>query len=261
VYGISSTVFQSPANLRNTWAAEFTASGSTTAGKLKGGYLDEDVAATGTVLSSSFTGNYSVDSTGTGRVTATTTLAGGRAGPTLVFYLTGPNSQALVLDTDKSAVGAGIVYPQTAGATFNGTYGAYFAVNDETINGTGADSGGVAQFTANQAAGTLSGNAYAGYYSGGNTGLGVFGATLPLSGSNFAPGAKPGRLTGVLYGLSTDTPSNNFAFYLIDSSHGFFIENDGVQAALGYFAAQTPVTQLAHSAIQEHSRRYRRRQN
>jgi hypothetical protein len=84
-------------------------------GNLASGYIDEDAA--GIVVSDSLTGTYSVDSSGTGRVTTPSTAFGtsSSAPPTLFFCLTGAGSPAPVLDLDASGLGAGIAHPQNTG--------------------------------------------------------------------------------------------------------------------------------------------------
>lgn len=226
----------------STWAGMVTADG---AGGLNSGYIDEDEG--GAVVSDSLSGTYSVDSTGTGRATTTTAFGtSASAPPNLIFYLTGAaGSPALVLDAEASALGAGLALPQNTSASFNGTYGVNFTVNN------GQESDGVGQISAVTSAGTLSGNSQVG-------GSSVAPQPVSLAGT-FGATATPGRLTGTLSGSSsggtaTVFASNNaIALYLVDSTQGWFIENDGIQSSLGYFVTQTSISKKSKVNLRPNS--------
>jgi hypothetical protein len=193
------------------WAGLVTADG---AGHLTSGSADQDVG--GSVVSDSLTGSYSVAASATGRVTLATTFGSGSPGPGFVLYLTGNGNPALVLETDVNGTGAGIVYPQAAGPpSFSGAYGLTFVAGD----GTEASGQMIADNSASLA---------------GQISVDAFGDAAAFSGA-FTPGAN-GRFAGSLT-LPNGAPAG--AFYLVDPTQAFFIENDGVQVSLGYFAGQT----------------------
>jgi hypothetical protein len=197
-----------------TWAGLFTADG---AGHLTSGLADQDVG--GAVVSDTLTGTYSVDAAGSGRVTAATTFGSAGAGPSFVFYLTGTGGPVLVLDTDTTGTGGGIVYPRaSASPSFSGAYGVGFVAGD------GTEASG--QMTADGAGGTLTGQ----------ISVDAFGDANPFAGA-FATSAN-GRFAGSLT-LPNGTPAG--VFYIADPTQGFFIENDDVQVSLGYFSAQSPL--------------------
>jgi len=207
------------------WAGSFSADG---AGHLTGGLADQNVG--GVVVIDTLAGTYSVDASGTGRVTATTNFGSAGPGPQFVFYLTGNGGPTLVLDTDATGTGGGIVYPQASGApSFAGAYGLKFDAGD------GTDASG--QMNADGVAGTLTGL----------SSTDAFGGSAPLMGT-FALSAST-RFDGTLTLTSLGgVVTNTGAFYIADPTQGFFIENDGVQVSLGYFAAQTALTQNSHGA-------------
>jgi hypothetical protein len=218
----------------------------------------------GAGISSSFTGTYSVDSSGTGR----TTLNGltfiseppdPAYKPTFYFYLTGltgtGDPAALVLAAGDTAapihypwVGAGIAYPQTAPLTFTGDYGLSFT----QVNASG-ENDGTAQMNANPTATppSLSGIA--------DVNL-AFSPTSDQSftGSFSAP-ASNGVFPGALGTNNATTNNNNSSvfnpqigvdYYIIDAGHGFFVGTDLLnatspeqqgQVSFGYYAARTPL--------------------
>ena len=149
------------------------------------------------------------------------------------MYLTGNGNPPLVLGggdptLDYPFLGAGIAYPQsTASLTFAGDYG--FSITQQ--NGTETDGNG--QFTADSSAHSLSGI------------VDINSALNPTLGTTFidsftAPGAN-GRFSGTLFNSAITVE-----YYMIDSSHGFFVETDLVtlpsnQVSFGYYAARTPV--------------------
>jgi hypothetical protein len=213
----------------------------------------------GAQISASFSGTYSVDSSGTGR--ATLTLGNFSPDPKhgytpiVRFYLTGNGNPALVLqggDNAYPSLGAGIAYPQsTANPAFNGDYGLSFTQEDD------AENDGTAQMNANQPALTLSGFADSSI----NPGL----SSLPDQsfGGTFTSPSAIGPFSGTLENVnqsSAFTVGNNetsgFAvnYYFIDPGHGFFVETDLVnsvppaspptpsgQVSYGYYATRTPV--------------------
>jgi hypothetical protein len=210
-------------------------------GNLNSGFDDELLAGFGIEISDSFTGTYTLDSTGTGRVDSSINFKNNGPGPEFIFYLTGNGNPPLVLDADVNigSLGAGLAHPQAASPfSFNGKYGLSF-----TQSSSGIENDGTGQITAVATSNTLSGVI--------DTNLGFSPQPdTPLTGGfGTIPGS--GRFTGTLTNTFFPTPGNSAntlsaAFYLIDSGHGFFIETDSLSSGeltFGYFAARTPVCQ------------------
>ena len=208
-------------------AGTLTADG---AGNLTG-YVEEFLDST--QVSRSLSTTYNTDPNGTGRVA--TLLNHGNWGA--VLYLTGNGNPPLILDTDNSIIsgggglGTGIVYPAAASPSLSGKYGVIFEAPDSP--GGELDASG--QFTAT-AASTISGvlDENVGF-------IGNWDDTL-FSGA-FQSSTIPNRLTGTLQSTNFNSQGGPVpvSYYLIDSSHGFFVETDGAGPALGYFATRTPV--------------------
>ena len=205
----------------SAWAGQVTADGS---GGFISGTTDQDVG--GTVIADatvSGASSYTVDSTG--RAIAKLDYGSTGPGPSLIFYLTGNGSPALVLDTDTTATGAGVAYPQLASTPLSGTYGLSL-----TSNNQGTDNDITGQLIADVTNNTLSGQ-----YN-----LDVFG-TSGILGGTFSPGGNdrfPGTLSLSDQGGNLLSTSGG-AFYVADPTQGFFIENDGTQVSLSYFSAQS----------------------
>jgi hypothetical protein len=242
----------SPATLAA--AASFSAG----AGSLTSGSIDElqSGLSAPVQVSDGFSATYTVDPSGrvdTGSSFTFANVSNG-PGPDWVFYLTGSGNPVLVLDADTEpslsggGVGTGLAYPATAGATFSGDYGLSFTQN---FTGTEGDSTG--QICVNWSSVTCP------VPSPGtpNTLAGTVDQTLgfsPLPPSaltdGFQASATNGRLTGTLSDTNFFTSPLSVAFYLIDSSHGFFVETDGGAGetnpgvlTFGYFATRLPVCQ------------------
>jgi hypothetical protein len=214
----------------------FTADSS---GHLKNGYNDEILNGFGIEISDSFSGTYTLDSTGTGRVDSSFNFSTSGPGPEFIFYLTGNGNPPLILDADDAigSVGIGLAHPQAAAPfSFNGKYGLRFTQgNGQTEN----DATG--QITVNGSSDALAGIV--------DTNLGFSPLpNTPLNGT-FTSVPSSGRFTGGLTNTFFPSPGSvpntiAVAFYLIDSSHGFFIETDSLasgELSFGYFAARTPV--------------------
>ena len=207
------------------------------AGNLQGP-IDEFGFSKSPALSGKYTGNYTLDSTGTGRLNAST----GAGGPELVFYLTGNGNPALVLEFDSAAlaVGAGMAYAQPSPPLQpSGDYGLYaFTVNDKSKPAASDVSGQMTMTldpTTNVSAATgllddshLFGFSITGSFSATSTGVDYSGAID----------------TGVSEAQSKVQSSIPLDLYLVDDSHGFLVETDSAtsgSAFLGYFADRTPV--------------------
>lgn len=218
----------------------FTADGS---GNLANGFTDTFLQQSGAQgnagaqISAAFGGTYSVDTKGTGRVQSTFNHFVPRQTPPFqprfFFYLTGNGNPPLVLDGgdllgNYPSLGAGVAYPQSAAPfAFDGRYG--FSVTQQN----GSENDGTGQMTADMTASTLSGivdinSAFSATFDN------LFNGTFNSPGSN-------GRFAGTLFasGIAVE-------YYIIDPSHGFFVETDLVtsssgQVSFGYYAARTPV--------------------
>jgi hypothetical protein len=209
----------------------FTANGK---GGLTGGFNDEFLAGFGLQISDSFNGTYTVDPSGRIDTGSSINFTNNGPGPEFILYLTGNGNVPLVLDFDNNigSLGAGVAYPQAAPPfVFGGQYGLNFAQNTfgSEIDGTG-------QITVDASAQTLSGMVDTDY----------FFSPIPntvLTGSfNTIP--NTGRFKGKLSNPQFPAPSLGMAFYLVDSSHGFFVETDSLNTgtlSFGYLAARTPV--------------------
>jgi hypothetical protein len=243
-------------------------------GTLTSGYIDESQAADVVQISDGFHAVYAVgkgidttlttDPEGTGRfyipISNTTgnpnfTFSHGSngTGPALVFYLTGNGGPALVLDADVepalasglygAGTGTGVAYPVTTGASFSGSYGTIFTQNmlgvleDDVVGEIAA-----------------SGNALSGVL---DSSSGQQVDDTSLSGS-YHNSAISGRLTGTITDpFFVDAQGNtgaslSMAFYPIDSTQGFFVENDladnfgtpiSGDLIFGYYTTRTPVCQ------------------
>ena len=214
----------------------FTADAS---GNLTNGYNDELLSGFGIYVSDSFTGTYTVDPSGNGRVDSSIDFTSNGAGPELIFYLTGNGNPPLLLDADANfgALGVGQASPQAAPPLpFNGTYGLGFLQSSGSL-----ENHGTGQITANGTADTLSGVI--------DTNL-QFSAlpNTPLTGT-FEAIPSNGRSTGGLTNTFFPTPGTApstiaVTYYAVDASHVFFLESDSIIAGeltFGYFAARTPV--------------------
>ena len=247
-----------PATL--TSAGLFTADGS---GNLNSGFTDTFLLfntvqgtvsqpQTGAQISASFTGQYSVDTSGTGRASSTSITFDPEPKhgyqPLFFFYLTGNGNPPLVLeggDDHYPLLGAGIAYLQSTNPlTFSGDYGFSF-----TQVNSSAENDGTAQMNANPAAMPPSLSGFA------DLNL-AFSANLdqPFTGG-FSTPASNGLFPGTLVGNSNIvnsvvfTPQIAVDYYIIDPGHGFFVETDLVtqgaqqngQVSLGYYAVRTPL--------------------
>ena len=129
------------------------------------------------------------------------------------------------------AVGTGGAYPAAAQVSFNGKYGVTFTQNlGFEIDSTGP-------IVANGTAGTLSGAVDT------NFGFSPF-IDSPLTGT-FQTTSIVNRFTGTLSNeaLPGGGPITT-AFYLMDSTQGFFVETDSINTGnqmFGYFATRTPI--------------------
>jgi hypothetical protein len=219
----------------------FTADSS---GNLNNGYDDEAQSSVPLLISDSFTGTYTLDPSGTGRVDSFITFSKNGPGPELIFYLTGNGNPPLVLDADDNgsslglgSIGAGTANPQAAPPfSFSGDYGVEFIQSNGSFDAASMATG---QVTANATAGTFAGliDTNVGFSPNPDTALtGTFGAI-----------ADTGRFSGTLDNtFFTAAPDNTIVvdFYAVSPDLIFFIETDLMTTGLstfGYFPARTPV--------------------
>jgi hypothetical protein len=208
--------------------------GTAIAGSLKAdgagnlsGFMDLN-HGTSIVTSSPMTGNYAVDGSGTGRISAISTL-GTAIGPNFVLYLTQPNLPALIMETDSRSGATGFAVVQAAGPySFSGTYGLDFT------SLAGPESDGTATIVAD--------------------GIGAFAGAADVNSTltNTPVLAQP--FTGVFTpdpsGRSQTTVTLNHgipysaALYFIDSTQGFLIENDNHAVTFGEFHVQQQLDSL-----------------
>lgn len=255
-------------------AASLAAAGlfsTTGAGSLTNGYLDESQFSIPLQISDGFSAVYAVgpgsnpaittdpagigrfyipvSSTGANNFTFSTNANG--TGPAWVFYLTGNNGPALMLDADDEptfdsemlpggGVGTGIAYPVVGGAPFSGSYGTIFAQD------VGSEQDAVGEIAAKGSAltGVVDINSASGP-------LAIDDTSLSGSYQNSAiSNRQRGVLTADFFLNIQGTTSLSMAFYPIDSSQGFFVENDLADSmgnlisgdlTLGYYTARTPV--------------------
>jgi hypothetical protein len=257
VFGALGVDMSNPVPDTLTTAAVFSADG---AGHLSNGFTDTvfqalpnpQTGTTGLQLSVTFNGNYSANPNG--RVSSSW---GGVATPfntfrpILDFYLGGDGTALVLVNSDVNflypMMAIGAVYPQSPTATLSGSYGTYFA--QEVYLAPSPEFDGTAIMTSTPPS---------------LTGVADIGPTVQagfsgtISSQTCVPtvtGCFSGSFTGAFQAQTVNNqPILGVDFYLIDSTQGFFIENDLTQQAtpqvsLGYFAASTAVQQSAAKAV------------
>jgi hypothetical protein len=215
-----------------TAAGTFTSDG---AGKFTSGFLDETLLGIGIQIDDQMTATYGVDPSGNGRTAANIKFKNNGPGPQFIFYLTGNGNPPLFLDSDITfgAVGFGTAYP-AVDATFDGKYGIGY-----TQNVFGSETDATGPVTVDGTAQTITGFVDTNFFFTPvpNTVIsGTFATT------NF-PGRLKGNLTNELFQVA---PDGGIAvnYYMYDSDHGFFVENDSLdtsQVTFGSFVRRTPV--------------------
>jgi hypothetical protein len=208
-------------------------------GNLNNGYNDEFLDGTGVEISDSFTGTYTLDSTGTGRVDSQITFSRHGTGPELIFYLTGNGNPPLVFDAESKygSLGVGMANPQAAAPfSFNGKYGLSFT---QGVGPLENDTTG--QITVDGNSTTLSGYIDTNFDFSGLPDTQITGSFTPVT----STGLFNGSLDNSFFpspGTSPSTLAMNF--YFIDSGHGYFIETDSLtsgELTFGYFETRTAV--------------------
>jgi len=175
-----------------------------------------------TQISGSALGAYTVDATGTGRVTVTGLTVGGLGPATIEFYLDG-NGNAPVASVDLNDVFSGPGFKQTSGASVSGNY---------ALGGIGIGNSGLwsAVGPLGVSSGTIGSTSFVdfNYFGVDQT------ANVPLTGT-ISSG------TGTIFGLNADGGSgvsDTFDFYVVDSNRAFGIESDALQLGLLYTELQ-----------------------
>lgn len=226
--------------------------GADSAGNLNNGYSDESLTVFLVAISDSFTGTYTLDPSGDGRIDSNITFSTNGAGPELIFYLTGNGNPPLILDAEDNgnslafgSIGTGAAHPQAVPPfSFNGKYGtksiesssAFFNTNTGQITASGGSEilcGTVETMLCGAVDTTFS------FTPDPDTQLtGTFGS-IP----------NTGRFTGNLTNSLFFTQANStgtipVAFYPVSSDLLFFIETDLLlsgESTFGSFAIRTPV--------------------
>jgi hypothetical protein len=218
----------------------FTADAS---GNLNNGYDDEALSSVPLFISDSFTGTYTIDPSGTGRVDSFVTFTNNGPGPELILYLTGNGNPPLILDADDNgsslgfgSIASGVAHPQAPPPfSFSGDYGVKFIQSNGSFDAASMATG---QATAKGTAGTFAGviDTNVGFSPNPDTALtGTFGAI-----------ADTGRFSGTLENTYFSTTGNMISvdFYAVNPDLILFIETDLSVTGLstfGYFPARTPV--------------------
>ncbi len=207
---------------------------------------------TGAQVSQSFTGGYSVDSTGRAVSTAITYSIEPKPAynPTYYFYLTGltpgaGDPAALVLadgGVNYASFATGVTYQQSGTLAFSGDYGMSFTQEN------GGETDGTAQMTANFAnTPPLSGFADASNGLGQDNGfLGTFqspSSNVPFAGTLYA---DPNATFNAVFPFVGSGVPMAVNYYFIDPAHLFWIETDLItestdQVSFGYDVARTAV--------------------
>jgi hypothetical protein len=176
---------------------------------------------------------YSVASTGDVTLTGLTGIADITTGTTFTYnlqlYLTG-DGNALVISMDTADVLAGRGFLQTGGGSFNAaSFSGSYALNVvQKLPIPPFERDGVGTIAADGVA-TLTGFVDLNE---------LHPTTDVLLTGTFA--ANPnGVFTGTISGISSiDAPSDNFTYYLVDTTQVLAIETDTDQLTLGYFELQ-----------------------
>jgi hypothetical protein len=222
--------------LPTVYAGLFTADGS---GNITNGYTD--LNQFGTLIDDTLTGQYAVDSSGTGRVTTSNMFYGSNGqGPSWILYLTGAsNAPALILQVDASPFieTVGPVYTQASGpftaSSFSGPYG----VNFTAFPPSGGEDDGTGQITANGVS-TLSPGTVDFNVCNFVTICSSFTPTPGVSLAGTFTANSNGRFTGTLTDGDGDIfNADPMAFYIVDSTRVLFIDI-GAQPAVGVFRQQ-----------------------
>jgi hypothetical protein len=214
------------------------------AGNLNSGYNDESLTVFQVAISDSFTGTYTLDPSGDGRIDSNVTFSTSGSGPELIFYLTGNGNPPLILDAEDNgnslafgSIGTGVAHPQSAPPyALNGKYGTESVESSSAFFNTNTG-----QVTANGESETLTG---------------VVDTTFSFSPDpdtqitgTFGSIPDTGRFTGNLTNSLFFTQANStstipVAFYPASPDLLFFIETDLLlsgESTFGSFVIRSPV--------------------
>jgi hypothetical protein len=251
VFGVLGQDLSTTLPATTTSVGLFTADDSSGTPILTNGFTDTLLQTVGAQISAAFGGTYSVGPVG--RVHSyfnhiTPQPAGGFV-PQFLFYLTGNGNPALVLAQANDSfatplfLGAGVAYAQSASLTFAGDYGVSFTQQN------GSEYDGTAQLNATATSPpSISGSADVSISGGALLAQPFSGALNSDCIAGVADGCFTGTLGNSVGGSAFVSPNQPFPvdYYIIDPSHGFFVETDLLSGAsgvvsLGYYAARTPV--------------------
>ena len=197
-----------------------------TAGMVENGISDVNLA--GTSSSGAVGGTYSIDSSGTGRVSIA--LTGNNSSlSNFVLYLSGGTDPALVLGVDKHRVTSGYAYAQAAGPVSTASFSGPYALNLAAFKADGTAESDITGQEFADGAGNLSG---VWDINSGNSPQSAVAAT----GNAISNGTA--RFTGSITTIPTAT--KQFSYYLVSPSQVVFIETDTVAVSMGIFLLQTP---------------------
>jgi hypothetical protein len=225
--------------LPTVYGGLFTADG---AGDIINGYTDENQF--GIVIDDTLTGDYAVDSNGTGRTVTSRMFYGSSGpGPSLIFYLTGASdipAFTLEVNTSPFIETVGNIYSQASGSfqasSFDGPYATSFAA----FPASGGEDDGTGEISSDGVS-SISGTVDVNYNF-------APASNQPLSGGYTAN--SNGRFTGTLT-AGTIFNDDTEAFYIISSTQGLFVETDA-QPALGIFETSSsggPLVMLSPSSL------------
>ena len=213
--------------LPTVYGGLFTADGS---GDIANGYTDENEF--GNVIDDTLTGNYAVDSSGTGRTPTSRMFYGSSGpGPSLIFYLTAAaDVPALALEVNSAPFieTTGNVYTQASGPFDASSLDGPYVTNFTAFPGSGGEDDGTGEIVSDGVS-NISGTADVNYNFAPLAGQSVSG--------NYAANSN-GRFTGTLT-AGTVFSADAEAFYIVNSTLSLFVETDA-QPALGIFETSTP---------------------
>jgi hypothetical protein len=213
--------------LPTVYGGLFTADG---AGDITNGYTDENEF--GTVIDDTLSGNYAVDSSGTGRTVTSDMFYGSSGpGPSFIFYLTGAaDVPALALEVNSAPFieTAGDVYTQASGPFGASSLSGPYATGFTAFPGAGGEDDGSGEIVSDGVS-NISGTVDVNY---------DFAPLADQSLTGNYTANSNGRFTGTLTAGSIFNV-DAVAFYIINSTLGLFVETDA-QPALGIFETSTP---------------------
>jgi hypothetical protein len=208
-------------------------SGSTTSGTVSGTLSFNDNSVLNVQGGTAFTGTYAVDPNATGRISLSNVTDGTGDTYNLQLYVTA-DGHATVISLDVADTLAGLGFQQTGpftAASFSGGY-AMNVGQAVVLNGFDVEQDGVGPVTADGS------SVLAGFI---DLNEGTTSVYSPVPDLTLSPASFSTTASGVFTGTITDPVSaatDNFTFYLVDTTKVVAIENDTNQLTLGYFEVQ-----------------------